>query len=106
MEFIARIESVTLNVDTAARVGRTLVEERLAACVNLVPTVRSIYRWQGAVSDDTECLALIKTTAERYSALAQRVLALHPYEVPELIALPVATGHAAYLAWLAASTAP
>src|SRR5262245_8326177 len=81
------------DVDTAARVARTLVEERLAACANLVPTIRSIYRWQGAISDDAEALAIIKTTADRYAALAVRIAALHPYEVPEIIALPLADGH-------------
>jgi periplasmic divalent cation tolerance protein len=86
--------------EKAAEIARALVEARLAACVSLVPAVRSIYRWQGAVSDDTETLAIIKTTAERYDELARRLVELHPYEVPEVIAIPVAAGHAAYLAWL------
>lgn len=90
--------------EKAAEIARILVEEQLCACVNLVPGVRSIYRWQGAVSDDTETLAIIKTTSERYEALASRLLSLHPYEVPELIMMPVAGGHAPYLAWVAAST--
>ena len=90
--------------DQAAAVARTLVEERLAACVNLVPAVRSIYRWQGAVQDDAEALAIIKTTDERLPALRERLAALHPYDVPEILALPVADGHAPYLAWLAAET--
>ena len=89
------------DVDTAARIARTLVEERLAACVNLVPTVRSIYRWQGEISDDPEALAIMKTTAERYPALAARLAELHPYQVPEILALPIAAGHAPYLSWLA-----
>ena len=88
------------SADKAAEVARILVEERLAACVNLVSGIRSIYRWQGAVSDDSEALAVIKTTPERYEALAARLLSLHPYEVPELIALPVLAGHAPYLGWL------
>ena len=90
--------------EQAAEIARILVEEQLAACVNLVPAVRSIYRWQGQVSDDTETLAIIKTTAERYDALASRLVALHPYEVPELIAFPIERGHAPYLAWLTNST--
>jgi periplasmic divalent cation tolerance protein len=85
----------------AAEIARVLIDERLAACVNLVPTVRSIYRWQGALQDDAESLAIIKTTADRHAALAARLVELHPYEVPEIIALPVAAGHAPYLAWLA-----
>jgi periplasmic divalent cation tolerance protein len=89
------------DAETAARIARTLVGERLAACVNLVATVRSIYRWQGAINDDAEALAVIKTTAERYPALAARIVQLHPYHVPEIIALPLAEGHPPYLAWLA-----
>lgn len=91
--------------EVAAEVARAVVGERLAACVNLVPAVRSIYRWEGAVEDATETLAIIKTTAEGYAALAARVTELHPYAVPELLALPVAAGHAPYLAWVAASVA-
>jgi periplasmic divalent cation tolerance protein len=91
--------------DTAARIARTLVDERLAACVNLVPTVRSVYRWQGAICDEPEALAIIKTTGERYAALAARLAELHPYQVPEILALPVAAGHAPYLAWLAGEVA-
>ena len=90
--------------DKAAEIARILVEEQLCACVNLVPQVRSIYRWQGAVSEETETLAIIKTTQERYDALATRLIALHPYEVPELIAVPLVGGHAPYLAWVANET--
>ncbi len=93
------------NADKAAEVARTLVEEALCACVNLVPAVRSIYRWQGEVSDDSEVLALIKTTSERFPPLADRLRSLHPYEVPEIIALDVVDGAASYLAWVAASSA-
>jgi periplasmic divalent cation tolerance protein len=89
------------DADKAAQVARVLVEERLAACVNLVATVRSIYRWQGVVQDDAEALAIIKTTPERYPALAARLAELHPYDVAEIIALPLADGHPPYLAWLA-----
>lgn len=92
--------------EQAAEVARVLVDERLCACVNVVPAVRSIYRWQGAVHDDAEALAIFKTTTERLPALRDRLAALHPYEVPEILALPVADGHAPYLAWLAAETAP
>jgi periplasmic divalent cation tolerance protein len=91
--------------DTAAHIARTLVEHQLAACVNLLPTVRSIYRWDGKVCDEAETLAVIKTTAERYAALAAKIAELHPYQVPEVIALPLADGHPPYLAWLAAQVA-
>lgn len=91
--------------EKAAEIARILVEERLAACVNLVPQVRSIYRWKDQVQDETETLAFAKTTADRAEALHKRLLALHPYDVPEVIALPVSGGHAPYLAWVAASVA-
>lgn len=93
------------DADTAARIARALVDEQLAACVNVVPTVRSIYRWEGKVCDEAETLAVIKTTAERYAALAARIAELHPYQVPEVIALPLADGHPPYLAWLAEKVA-
>lgn len=90
--------------EKAAEVGRALVEERLAACVNVVSGLRSIYRWQGAVAEDAEALAIIKTTRDRLDALTARLIALHPYELPELVALPVGGGHAPYLAWIAGAT--
>lgn len=86
--------------EKAAEIARVLVDERLAACVNLVPGVRSIYRWQGAIHDDAEVLAIIKTTAERVEALRDRLIALHPYDVPEAIVLAATGGHAPYLAWV------
>ncbi|MEO8840295.1 MAG: divalent-cation tolerance protein CutA [Kofleriaceae bacterium] len=86
--------------DVAASVARTLVEERLAACVNIVPAVRSIYRWESAIHDEPEALAIIKTTSERVAAMRERLVELHPYDVPEAIELPVAGGHAPYLAWV------
>lgn len=91
--------------EKAAEIARILVEERLAACVNIVPAIRSIYRWKDAIQDEAETLAIAKTTAERAEALHGRLLALHPYQTPEVIALPVAGGHAPYLAWVAASVA-
>jgi periplasmic divalent cation tolerance protein len=92
------------NPEKAAEIARILVEERLAACVNLLPQIRSIYRWQGAISDDTETLAIIKTTSERYKSLAARLRDLHPYEVAEILALPITGGNAPYLAWVVDST--
>jgi periplasmic divalent cation tolerance protein len=89
--------------EKAAEIARVLVGEHLCACVNLVPQIRSIYRWQGAVADEPETLALIKTTRGGYDALARRLVELHPYEVPEVIALPITGGHAAYLEWVAAN---
>ena len=92
------------SAEKAAEIARVVVGEQLAACVNLVPSVRSIYRWDGAVQDETETLAIAKTTAERVDALRARIVELHPYEVPEVIALPIAGGHAPYLAWVASET--
>ncbi len=92
------------TAEEAAAIARALVEERLAACGNVVPGIRSLYRWQGTVQDDAEALLLLKTTRRRLRALRARVLALHPYQVPEVLALPVEAGHAAYLDWIAAST--
>lgn len=90
--------------DKAAEVARTLVTEQLAACVNIVGGVRSIYRWEGEISDDRETLAVIKTTSERFEEMRSRLVALHPYQVPEVIAMPVESGHAPYLAWVADET--
>lgn len=88
------------NADEGARIGRVLVEERLAACVNLVDGLRSIYLWKGAVSDDKEALLVIKTKPAQFEPLRARLVALHPYEVPEVIALPIVAGHEPYLAWI------
>jgi periplasmic divalent cation tolerance protein len=91
----------TPTPERAAEIARAVVEEHLAACGNVIPGVRSIYRWQGAVQEDGEALLILKTTRARFEALRARVVALHPYEVPEVIALPVEAGSAAYLAWIA-----
>jgi periplasmic divalent cation tolerance protein len=91
--------------EKAVEIARAVVEARLAACGNVVPGLRSIYRWEGRVHDDTEALLVLKTTRARFEALRDRVLALHPYEVPEVLALPVEAGSAAYLQWIAAETA-
>jgi periplasmic divalent cation tolerance protein len=91
------------SADKAAEIARVLVGEQLAACMN-ISAVRSIYVWKDELQDDAEALGIIKTTAERFAALRQRIVELHPYEVPEIIALPVGEGHAPYLAWLAEQT--
>ena len=89
------------NPDKAAEVARVLVAEDLAACANLVPAVRSIYRWKGELQDDTETLVVFKTA--RRDELIARLVALHPYELPEAIALPLDGGHAPYLEWVTGS---
>lgn len=93
------------DAETAARIARTLVEERLAACVNRLPGVASTYRWQGKIHEDAEVLLVIKTTRACFDALRLRLIGLHPCEVPELIALDIADGLPAYLDWLARETA-
>ena len=90
------------DADAAGRLARAVVEERLAACVNVIGPVRSIYRWQGELQDDSEVLMMIKTTRERRAALAARVCELHPYDVPEVLALPASGGSEAYLQWVRA----
>lgn len=84
----------------ASRIARDLVESGLAACVSRVGPVHSTYRWQGAVQDEPEVLLVIKTVIPRYSELEMRLKSLHPYEVPEIIALSVASGSPEYLGWL------
>lgn len=88
----------------AERIAATVVGERLAACVNIVPGLTSIYRWEGQVQRDAELLLLIKTRQATYPLLESRIRALHPYQVPEIIALPIQAGSAAYLNWIAANT--
>jgi periplasmic divalent cation tolerance protein len=83
--------------EDGARIASALVEARLAACVSLVPGLRSIYVWDGEVCDDAETLLLAKTRAERFEELSRRIVELHPYDVPEVIALPVSDGHGPYL---------
>lgn len=84
----------------AERLARSLVEARLAACVNVLPRLESIYRWQGQVETAEEWLLLIKARAADYPALERHIRDLHPYQVPEVIALPIVQGLAAYLAWI------
>ena len=86
--------------EEARRIGRAVVEARLAACVNILPAVRSIYRWQGEVCDDEEALLVVKTCQDQLPALQRAVAQLHSYDVPELLALPVHAGSPEYLRWL------
>jgi periplasmic divalent cation tolerance protein len=90
----------------AERLAETLVGNQLAACVNILAPCRSVYRWKGAVQHEEEHPMLIKTTSERYAAMEQALRAGHPYELPEIIAVPVERGLAAYLDWVAAETRP
>ena len=84
----------------AARIGRTLVEERLAACANITGQIRSIYRWQDTIEDEPEFLMILKTSEDSLDALIARAKDLHGYDVPEIIALPIHRGHPPYLDWV------
>ncbi len=88
----------------AETIAKALVEERLAACVNIISPIRSFYRWQGRVADDREWLLMIKTQADVFDALAARVHTLHSYDVPEVIALPILAGAQNYLDWIQQET--
>jgi periplasmic divalent cation tolerance protein len=90
----------------AQQIARTLVDERLAACVNVVPGVVSVYRWKGTVEQEGEVLLVIKTLAERVDALKARLLELHPYELAEVVVIPIVGGHGAYLEWIAQQVRP
>jgi periplasmic divalent cation tolerance protein len=91
---------VTAPGGDGERIARVLVEEGLAACVNIVPSVRSIYRWEGKVEDESESLLVIKTVAGALEGLKTRIRQIHPYEAPELIALPIVEGLEGYLEWI------
>ena len=94
----------TVGADAdAVGIARTLVEERLAACVNVLPAMTSVYRWKGQVEQDREQQIVIKTTADRVAPLETRLRVLHPYELPEFLVLPAGGGSAAYLAWVGES---
>jgi periplasmic divalent cation tolerance protein len=92
------------DLDAARAMARQLVETSLVACVNVVPGLRSIYRWKGSVQEDSEVLMILKTTRDRLEAAKIRLVELHPYDVPEFIALPVSDGHDPYLQWVTDST--
>jgi periplasmic divalent cation tolerance protein len=91
---------------SATAVARALVDEQLAACVSRLGGAISTYAWDGAVQEAPEVLLLIKTTRDRFEAMRARLLTVHPYEVPEVIALDISGGHAPYMEWLRAAVAP
>lgn len=100
-----RIALITCgSLAEAQRIGRTVVETKLAACANIVPRVESIYRWKGKVERASEVLVIIKTTAKRLRELEREVKQAHSYQVPEFIVLPILAGSRKYLAWLREST--
>lgn len=92
------------DINTGKRIAAEVVEQQLAACVNILPSILSVYSWQDKIEEDQECLLLIKTTQVCYSKLEASLLALHPYDTPEVIAVPITTGAPDYLAWITKST--
>ena len=101
---VLQVTTTVGSHDEARRLAHLLVDERLAACVQLVGPLESTYRWQGAVQTEEEWLLVAKTTADRYDAFEARLLAEHPSDVPEVLAVPVTAGSETYLAWVAAET--
>lgn len=91
------------DAEEAARIARAVVEEKLAACGSVVPAVRSIYRWEGKVCDEQEALLVLKAPAKRFPELRDRVVALHPYRVPEVVALRIEDGSEKYIDWIVQS---
>lgn len=90
----------TPNKQVAKKLAQMLVEEHLAACCNILPNITSVYIWKGAVQNEQESLLIIKTTKNKFRRLEQRILENHPYEVPEIIALPIGEGNRNYLKWI------
>ena len=102
-EYLVVLTTLPADFDAHA-FGRTLVEERLAACVNLVGVMESVYRWEGRIETETERQIIIKTSRDRLAALWDRVRETHPYEVPEFVVLQIVDGNEAYLRWIGEST--
>lgn len=94
------------DLAAAEKLAAALVEERVAACVNILAPCQSVYRWQGVLQHDEEYPVLIKTTRDAYAALESAIRARHPYELPEIVAVPIERGLPAYLDWVAAETTP
>ncbi len=92
------------NEEEAGKIAKTLVEERLAACVNIIKDIRSIYRWKGRIEDDREVFMIVKTQKDLFKALSTRIKEIHSYDVPEIIALPIIEGSRKYMQWIKDST--
>jgi periplasmic divalent cation tolerance protein len=99
------IYSTTDTLDTARTIARSLVKEKLVACVHIIPKIESIYRWQGKIEEASECVLLVKTSERNVQKTIQKIRSLHPYEVPEIIVFPPVGGLKEYLAYIEAETA-
>jgi len=105
----AKLQLVLCTVpdrESAERIAEALVAEQLAACVNIIPGITSVYRWKGTLEKDEEFMLFIKTTQGTYKILEQRIRALHPYELPEIIAVAIQTGQKDYIRWIESCTMP
>jgi periplasmic divalent cation tolerance protein len=102
-DYVIALTTLPADAD-AAEFGRTLIDERLAACVNLLPVMESVYRWEGKIEFEAERQLVIKTSRDRIADLWERVRELHPYEVPEFVVIPIVDGNEAYLRWIGEST--
>ncbi len=91
---------ITTPVDRGEEIARFIVENKLGACVNVAPEVKSLYWWKGSMEEDREALLIVKTSAERFGELLERVKEIHPYTVPEIVALPIVAGNPDYLRWI------
>ena len=94
------IYSTTGNVGEARKIARTLVEEKLVACVNIIPKIESIYRWQGNIEENNECVLLAKTTDKNIDKTIHKIKELHSYDVPDIVAIPITHGFKKYLEWV------
>ena len=103
-EYVVVLTTLPADIDAAA-FARRVIDERLAACVNLLPPMESLYRWEDGIEQETERQVIMKTSRERVVALWERVRDLHPYDVPEFLVLPIIDGNDAYLQWVGESTA-
>ncbi len=107
METQARVVLCTVPTgDIAVQIARELVQHQLAACVNVIPGITSVYRWKGSITTDAEQLLVIKTSSSLMDSLQKAIQELHPYELPEIIAVPIVGGLPAYLAWINECTKP
>jgi len=102
---VSIIYSTTGSVEEARKIARILVEEKLVACVNVIPKIESIYRWQGNIEEDSECVLLAKTTDKNIDKTIQRIKELHSYDVPDIVAIPITQGFKEYLNWVEDETA-
>lgn len=92
------------DADSAAEVAEKLLKKKLAACANILPSVRSIYVWKGKMQDENEVIMILKTTTQKYEAMEKEIISLHPYDVPCIVGLPIDIGNESFLDWIAAQT--